>query len=47
METEPGSVPFPRDWNPRSLIEPVALKKLRQEARLGVLKELREHVKSV
>lgn len=29
METEPGGVPFPRGWNPRSLIELVALKKLR------------------
>lgn len=46
METEPGSVPFPRDWNPRSLIESVALKKLRQEARLGELRELREHAES-
>lgn len=35
METEPGGVPFPRDWNPRSLIELVALKKLRQEAVVG------------
>lgn len=32
METEPGGVPFPRGWNPRSLIVLVAPKKLRQEA---------------
>lgn len=44
METEPGGVPFPRGWNLRSLIELVALGKLRQEAMLGAL---REHAKSV
>lgn len=34
MEKEPGGVPFPRGWNPRSLIELVTLKRLRQEAML-------------